>query len=457
MCMTFWVFAITFLVAILVALLVASQFIFGKKSQKKSSTKNMNRKDKANILKNSNRRLAQNPKDPKALSALSDLYFSEGDYDKAMRALSILEEVAQSNRNLNQFQITKKYAISLLKTGNADDAYRAFLRADSINPSDFEVNYHIGVLEYRQQNYDVAVTRLQAAKNRNIDHTGAVRFLGLTLYKLHRHKQAMVELRKALDANPEDKEVMFAISQCYSSFGNKEKALKILTNLRTDPKFGSLACLYAGEICYQSEMVSEAIGHFEMGLKQKEVKPEISIELKYRMAMAYIQEQNLIAATELFKEIKAISPNYKDVQQQIRKYAELITNKNLSTYLLSGNSEFANLCRKISTTFFPHAHVKVLDITITQNQYLDIVAEISTRRWEDLVIFRFIRNTGQVSDLIVRELYSKIKEEKAGRGLCLTAGSFSDDAKAFVEARLIDLIEREELEKRLKKIDPTTY
>jgi hypothetical protein len=121
---------------------------------------------------------------------------------------------------------------------------------------------------------------------------------------------------------------------------------------------------------------------------------------------------------------------------------------------MGGNSEFANICRKLTSQAFPKAHIKVLDMNIIKNLYLDIVVEVNTRRWEDLVLFRFIRNTGQVSDLLVRELHAKLKEEKAGRAFCFTAGFFTDDAKKFVEARLIDLIERERLEKMLKAIEP---
>lgn len=425
--------------------------------QKTKKQKTLNKKEKVNIMRNSNRRLAQNPKDAKALSALSDLYFQEGDYDKAMRALSVLEELSQTNINLNKFDVTKKYAISLLKSGNTEEAYRAFERAEAQNSSNFEVNFNLGVLEYNRNKFDVAVHRLRMAKQINPNHSATVRYLGLGYYKMHRYKEALEELKKTIEYNPEDNEAMFAIGQCYNATGNKAQAIKIFTHLRPDPKVGSLACLYAGGICFQNNQQTEAIENFEMGLKHKQIKQEIKIELKYRMAATYLHQQNLVPALNLLKEINSIAPNYKDVHQQIQKYADLVANKNLSVYLLAGNSEFANLCRKVVVSYFPNARVKVIDMTITQNQYLDIIAEISTRKWEDLVVFRFIRNGGQVSDLIVRELYSKIKEEKAGRGFCLTAGTFTEDAKQFVEARLIDLIERAKLEKKLKKIEPETF
>jgi hypothetical protein len=42
---------------------------------------------------------------------------------------------------------------------------------------------------------------------------------------------------------------------------------------------------------------------------------------------------------------------------------------------------------------------------------------------------------------------------RAGRGFCASAGEFTEGAKIFVEARLIDLVEKEGLMKKMKEID----
>ena len=140
-----------FLLAVFIGLFIAVKGIFSPKKGKTKKKKTLNRKEKTNLLKNSNRRLAQNPKDPKALLALSDIYFNDGDFDKAVRTLSILEEISQYNRNINKFDVQKKYAISLLKTGNKEEAYKTLQLASTIEPLNFEVNFNLGVLEYQQK------------------------------------------------------------------------------------------------------------------------------------------------------------------------------------------------------------------------------------------------------------------------------------------------------------------
>jgi restriction endonuclease Mrr len=46
-----------------------------------------------------------------------------------------------------------------------------------------------------------------------------------------------------------------------------------------------------------------------------------------------------------------------------------------------------------------------------------------------------------------------LKEVKAGKGICVTVGTFTDEAKRFTEARLIDLIEKERLQAMLNTVD----
>jgi hypothetical protein len=50
-----------------------------------------------------------------------------------------------------------------------------------------------------------------------------------------------------------------------------------------------------------------------------------------------------------------------------------------------------------------------------------------------------------VGELAVRDFHARVKDLKAGKGYCISAGTFSDEARRFVEARLIDLIEKQNL------------
>ena len=70
-------------------------------------------------------------------------------------------------------------------------------------------------------------------------------------------------------------------------------------------------------------------------------------------------------------------------------------------------------------------------------------------------MFRFYRTTGATGEFFLRDFHSKIKDEKAGRGICFTAGTYTDEARTFVEGRPIDLVEKSQLSKILSTVETT--
>jgi tetratricopeptide (TPR) repeat protein len=245
---------------------------------------------------------------------------------------------------------------------------------------------------------------------------------------------------------------LFARGQCYYELNQSEKSLKILIHLRADPTFGPSASLFAGTLHMKVHRAEDAAMDFEIGLRHENIKQETKIELKYRLANTYAQMQNVGEALRLFEELHREQPGYWDVESQMGRYRELSLNTHLQTYLLGGTSEFVTLCRKLASMFFPQAVVKVVDISVNKNDYADILAEVSTDRWDDVVLYRFLRSSSRTGDLSLRDMHARIKEVKAGRGFCVNAGGFSETAQQFVEARLIDLVDKEPLIEMFNRI-----
>ena len=129
--------------------------------------------------------------------------------------------------------------------------------------------------------------------------------------------------------------------------------------------------------------------------------------------MAHLKQQEIAEALKFLYEIDAKFPGYRDVSDLIKKYSELNSNRNLQIYLMSQPSEFVTLCRKLSLTFFPQAKVKITDVSVNKSEYADILADVSTKKWEDIVLFRYIRTTGVVGDMVLRDLYAR-KQSLAG-------------------------------------------
>ena len=403
------------------------------------------------ILKKANKRLEQNPKDPEALSEIGDLHYREENWEQAYRTYGSLVELGKNAPN--EFEANLRMGMAALKLGLVDEAYKALTTARSLNSTNFEVAYNLGVLEFQRKNYEKAVQALNQARIQDPEHAPTLRTLGHSFFRLKKNKEAMTYIRKAIDLAPNDKESLYTLAECYHEANQTEQALRIFSHLRGDPIMGPNACLTCGMINTEARQYEKAAQDFELGLRHENIKADVLVELRYRLAQCYLKANDISKALPLLRNIMAENPTYKDVSMLIGKYQELNANKNLQIYLMAPSGDFVALCRKIVMSYFPKAKVKITNIAVNKNEWADILAEIDTSKWSDVIMFRFIRSQGSIGELIVRDFHSHLKEVKAGKGVSISVGVFTEEPRRYTEARLIDLIEKDRLTAILNTVD----
>jgi tetratricopeptide (TPR) repeat protein len=273
---------------------------------------------------------------------------------------------------------------------------------------------------------------------------------------LKKPKEAMNFIRKAIDLAPDDKESLYTLAECYYEANQIEQAIRIFNHLRADPIMGPNSCLIAGTIHIGTRQYELAVQDFEIGLRHHNIRVDILTELRYNLATTYIKINEIGKAIPLLKQIKAENPSYKDINVLLGKYTELYANQNLQVFLMSPSADFIALCRRIVMSYFPRAKVKISNITVNKNEWADLLAEVDTFKWSDLIMFRFIRTQGAIGELVVRDFHSHLKDVKAGKGICMTVGVFTEEAKKYTEARLIDLIEKDRLQVILNSLEAKT-
>lgn len=441
----------------IIFLVAVVSIIFLVVSRAKGITLGSNKlsKDRDTAIKEANKRLVQNPNDPEALYTMATAYFEEESWEKAMKTYeNLIDQISMHpNQKFNTFEIYLRYGISASKLNMLEQAYKGFSMAKSLNQDHFEVNYGLGTLEFERKNYEKAAQLLQKARSRDPDNPAVLRCLGHTLFRLKRPKDAMSFIRRAIDLAPEDKESLYTLGECYQEANQSDQALRVFNHLRADPVMGPSACLNAGSIHLDTRQYEAAIQDFEIGLKHQNIKIDILNDLRYRLATTYIKLNEIGKAIPYLKQIRADNANYKDVNIMLTKYIELNANRNLQIFLMGSSADFVALCRKIVMTYYSKSRVKITNIAVNKSDWADILAEIDTFKWSDLIMFRFIRSQGAVGELIVRDFHSHLKEVKAGKGVCISVGSFTEEAKRYTEARLIDLIEKDRLQQILNTLD----
>ena len=403
------------------------------------------------ILRNATKRLEQNPKDPVALSELGDLYYREENWDQAYKTYGTLCELGAQAPS--EFEANLRRGMSALKLGLTDEAHRSLSAAKTQNPNHFDVVYNLGVLEFQRKNYEKAIQLLNQARVQDPDNVAALRSLGHSYFRMKKNKEAMNYIRKAIDLAPDDKESLYTLAECYYEANQTDQALRVFSHLRGDPAMGASACLTCGIIHTETRQYEKAAQDFELGLRHENIKPDVKVELRYRLAQSYLKSNEIAKALVLLRSIQSENPTYKDVAALIGKYQELNANKNLQIFLMAPSGDFVALCRKIVMSYFAKAKTKITNISVNKNEWADLLAEVDTPKWSDIIMFRFIRTQGSIGELIVRDFHSHLKEVKAGKGICVTVGGFTEEARRYTEARLIDLIEKEKLSAILNTVD----
>lgn len=408
-------------------------------------------KNRNQVIRDCSKKLGQNPHDVWALKNLGNLYYDEGIFDKAYPLFQTLSKLAAVNKEIDVLDTSLKTGICAAKLSKWEDTVRSLSVAYKFNPKEYDTNFYLGQACLELKEYEKAVMCFKRAAVLNPEATALYFYLGKSLYKGNLFHESLPYLKKSLDLNPDNKETLFLFANAMSEDGQGEKALKVFSHLRPDPVFGARSCLAAGMLHARSNKHEEAIQDFEIGLRHQNVPLDTKLEIQYRLATSLIALNQLSKGLTELKSINLTNPNYKDVGVLINRYQELSQNTNLQVYLTSGSSDFVALCRKIVLCMNKDSNVKFQNISV-EAAFTEIVATVENAKWEEVEIFRFFRTTGVTGELYLRDLHGQIHDVKADKGICVTAGQFSEEAHKFTEGRLIDLVEKPELTKFLKQI-----
>ena len=438
-----------FIIALFFALLI---FISGKIKSAKKGAEEGRKKDVSSLLREASKRLAQNPHDVTGLTMMGEVSFQQQNWEKAYSCYATLMNKLQDTPVNEQFVIMLRCGITGIKTSRTQEAKKALIRAMAIDPHNPDMNYNLGYVYYLDKEFEKAISCFKKTLLSQSGNYMALKYMGQAFQRMHKYSDAIPNLQKAMEIKPDDKEVLFAVGECFYEIGQTEKCIKILDRLRADPTFGAQSCLYTGMIRAKAGQYKDAKEDFSIGLKHMNVPLDISNDLRYRLSQANIKLGDVNTALSILRELQQLSPGYKDVGMLINSYQEMNKNKNLQIYLMAGQSEFVGLCRKIAGRFYgSSAKVKIQDIQAL-TEYSDIIVEVNTPKFSDIVVFRFFRSQGSVGELLLREFHSKLRDAKAGRGICMTAGTFTDESVKYSEGRPIELFDKTRLSAILNRL-----
>ena len=447
---------ISILIAVIVALLLVSIIVgiksIKRKEEKKDVSQKIQKKGKSAILKEAEKKLAHDPHNVPSLETIGDIYFSEKNWERVWSVYKTLYDISTAHPEIDIVKCALRMGMAAFSLDKNDDAVSALMLCIKKDPNNFDCNLFLGKALVKANTFDKAVYCFKKAKVLQPENNEVNMLLGTALFKSQKYRDCLPFLKRVLDENPGNKEVLFDMAVAMTECGMGDKALKVFMHLRPDPEFGPQACLEAGKMHERVKDYAAAIKDYEISMRLPSVPDQIMLQIKYRLANTCIAMNDISKALTYLRQIQAAKQGYKDVDALVARYSELNQNKNLQTYLMSGTSDFVALCRKFISTYYKDSFVKVEDVQVA-SESVEIICEIETSKWEAKQMFRFYRTQNVIGDINVRDFHSKLRDTKCDNGVCVSIGGFSDSAHKYIEGRPVDLIEKDELVKILKRIN----
>ena len=133
---------------------------------------------------------------------MGNLHYLEQTWDKAYAAYEILINLAPSHQKIDEFECALRLGVSAVKTNRIQEAVKAFIQARKLQPNHFEVNYNLGYICYLQKDYEKAIPYLRQSLLVETENVLALRYMGFSLHKAHRYREALSYLKKPLTCSP---------------------------------------------------------------------------------------------------------------------------------------------------------------------------------------------------------------------------------------------------------------
>ncbi len=206
----------------------------------------------------------------------------------------------------NYYRAMNSMGLSMIETGEFDEAIKAFTMALKIKPDSYQVHTNLGIALSKKGRFDDAIAEYREAL-RNSDMPRVHSNLAFALQSKGEKDAAIEEYNKSLAADPSDVLVHYAVGILLAEQGKNDKAAAHLrTALEIKPGFAeahnSLGYILAHEGNYD-----EAIQHYNEALR---IIPD-SADLHVNLGYVFVSQGKFdLAASEYEKALKVQPENY---------------------------------------------------------------------------------------------------------------------------------------------------
>jgi tetratricopeptide (TPR) repeat protein len=365
----------------------------------------------------------------------------EKEYNEAALSFRQALKTTSFPTDIPEKKIRKMLAQTYEEMGHVNEAKNEYLILTTIDPDNYEPFQEVGRLFLNARHFTRASNFLTKATTLNAKSAEAWSLLGQAQYYQKSYQDAKTSLFEAVKMRPENLQTHYYLGLCARYSGDYEMALRELERAEKDESLREKAILGKGMVYMDQFEYSRAVTEMERGLKFASKGSDISIDMRYLLALAAEKNRDYAIAVENWEEIERIKAGFRDVRDKLKQYAEFRTHDAIKDFVIANVVNFENICRRIIENM--NYHVAEFNV-INDNTIRALVTEKDPQKKllrKNYTLIQIQRDMNPLTEKSVRDFQEYLKTTHAIKGIMMITAEISPGALSFASTRPIDLFD----------------
>ncbi len=397
--------------------------------------------------------LKEEPENWEAIKNISYLYIKNKYYTQALTYLEKALSLPSVLQNWKQPEILYLAGLSAKNLKKYQLALKYLLTANGLNPNDVEILKIIAIIYFYTEQYDKADIYFKKCysfkENQRFDRE-FIKSFAFNSYYLTKFSETTKILPSYLEKFPNDIEAVAYYGLSLFKLGQKDDALKYLKIGVQYPKLRAEILYTLGDYFFSRQDFTNSYAFYIKASQVRDCPKEIYLSSLYQLAQINVNKKNINEAVLFWDKIYSINPKYKDVAEKINTFSSLTSDERIRQFSLANQNEAVTICKKIINLLLGQHNL--LETELVDDKTIDFLVSKSKGSKVVLLLFRFIRSTDKIGEIVVKEFHLKMKEKQALKGYLFSVGVLSESARDFISLRPIDYFDKSEIIKLLKEL-----
>ncbi len=383
---------------------------------------------------------------------LAESYMKENNIQYAILEYRQVLKLGKFDDKVREVDVRSRLARIYRERNASEEAKKEYLILTKIDPANYENYYQLGVIFFNSGQFDKAIPYFKKSIASNNKHDMSHYYLGQIHYRTGNYNDAKQSFIDALKIDQGNYKAHYFLGLVLRQIGDYEWAIKEFEISQKSDELKVKSFLAKGTCYIEREQLPKAVIEFERGLKFAKRGSDTELNLRYFLAEAQERMRDLHSAINNWEKIVQVNPNFRDVQEKLKAYAEFRQDDRIKDFMIAGLAQFEHTCRKIVEGM---GH-NIMDVDIISDTEIEMLVTETEGKWRNTRrsnrIVRILRTTDTTNDKLLRKLHEQMKPKNANRVIIISTGDFSQSAIDFSNTRPIELIGKGDLVRLLRKI-----